>query len=47
MYKKTSYHLFNKISDAIELSSEATVIELLKQAQIETEEIYISDNQEE
>ena len=41
------YHLFNKITDAIRLSSEDHVIDFLKQAQLETEEIYINATEEE
>ncbi len=46
MYKKMYYHLFNKITDAIEFSSETVVKEILKQAQIETEEMYINATEE-
>lgn len=46
MYKKMYYHLFNKITDAINISSETIVKEILKQAQIETEEMYINATEE-
>lgn len=46
MYKKMYYYLFNKISDAIELSSETEVIEILKQTQISAEEMYINSADE-
>ena len=42
LYKKMYYHLFNVITDAINESNHIKRIEILKQWQIDTEEMYIS-----
>ncbi len=42
LYKKMYYHLFNAVTDAINEPNHIKRIELLKQAQIDTEEMYIS-----
>ena len=42
MYKKMYYTLFNAITDAIEEEDKEKAVEILKNAQIETEEIFIS-----
>lgn len=43
MYKKMYYHLFNKVTDAINENDIEKLKELLKQAQTETEEIFINN----
>ena len=47
IYKKMYYRLFNKVTDAIESESKKLSDEILKQAQRETEEMYISSEEEE
>lgn len=42
LYKKMYYHLFNAVTDAINEPNHIKRIEMLKQAQIDTEEMYIS-----
>ncbi len=42
IYKKMYYHLFNAVTDAINEPNHIKRIEILKQAQIDTEEMYIS-----
>ena len=42
LYKKMYYHLFNAVTDAIRTETKQVADEILKQAQIETEEIYIN-----
>ena len=42
LYKKMYYHLFNKITDALESHTIDEQSLILKQAQIDTEEMYIS-----
>ena len=42
IYKKMYYHLFNAVTDAIYEPNHIKRIEILKQAQIDTEEMYIS-----
>ncbi len=42
IYKKMYYHLFNAVTDAIYEQNHIKRIEILKQAQIDTEEMYIS-----
>ncbi len=44
LYKKMYYHLFNAITDAINAENKTQSDEILKQAQIKTEEIYISQS---
>ena len=46
MYKKAYYKLFNAITDAIKCKNHEETIEILKRAQLEAEEIVISDNEE-
>ncbi len=41
MYKKMYYKLFNAITDAIEIDDKEKADEILKNAQIETEEMFI------
>ena len=41
VYKKMYYHLFNKVTDATESENKDISDKILKQAQIETEEMYI------
>ena len=41
LYKKMYYHLFNKVTDAIESEIKEISDKILKQAQTETEEMYI------
>ena len=44
-YKTMYYHLFNAVTDALEQIDERdTTAEILRQAQCECEEIYISNN---
>ncbi len=45
IYKKMYYHLFNCVTDALEEADIDKVKEILKNAQIETEEIYISSDE--
>ncbi len=42
LYKKMYYHLFNAVTDAINSKDPFEQIVILKQAQIDTEEMYIS-----
>lgn len=42
LYKKMYYHLFNTVTDAINEPNHIKRIEILKQGQIDTEEMYIS-----
>ncbi len=42
LYKKMYYQLFNAITDAVNEKNPVKRIEILKHAQIETEEMYIS-----
>ncbi len=42
LYKKMYLHLFNAVTDAINEPNHIKRIELMKQAQIDTEEMYIS-----
>lgn len=46
MYKKMYYHLFNKITDALNESDFQRAREILMNAQRETEEIYINEADE-
>ena len=42
MYRKMYSKLFNVITDVIELCEDSKCVEMLKQAQRDTEEIYIT-----
>ncbi len=42
LYKKMYLHLFNAVTDAINEPNHIKRVEMLKQAQIDTEEMYIS-----
>lgn len=42
LYKKMYLHLFNAVTDAINEPNHIKRIEMVKQAQIDTEEMYIS-----
>ena len=42
LYKKMYLHLFNAVTDAINEPNHVKRIEILKQGQIDTEEMYIS-----
>ena len=42
LYKKMYLHLFNAVTDAINEPNHIRRIEIMKQAQIDTEEMYIS-----
>ncbi len=42
LYKKMYYHLFNAVTDAIRTETKQVADEILKQAQIETEDIYVN-----
>lgn len=42
LYKKIYLHLFNAVTDAINEPNHIKRIEMMKQAQIDTEEMYIS-----
>lgn len=44
MYKKLYYHLFNTITDALNETDTEKIKNILKNGQIETEEMYISEN---
>lgn len=46
MYKKMYFHLFNIITDALEENDIIVLKEILKQGQIETEEMYIEGNED-
>ena len=43
LFKNMYYHLFNSISDALLYIKDNRALEILKQAQIDTEEMYISE----
>lgn len=43
LFKNMYYHLFNSISDALPYIKDNKALEILKQAQIDTEEMYISE----
>ncbi len=42
MYKKMYLKLFNKITDVIEVCDDEISVEILKEAQRETESIYVT-----
>lgn len=44
LYKKMYYYLFNAITDALNETDKASADAILIQAQIDAEEIYISQN---
>lgn len=46
IYKKMYYHLFNAITDALETNPPKETKSILMQAQIDTEEMYISYSEE-
>ena len=46
MYKKMYFKLFNVITDALEENDITVLKEILKQGQIETEELYIEGEEE-
>ena len=46
MYQKMYYHLFNAVTDALEANDIDSIKSLLIKAQQQTEEIYISWNEE-
>ncbi len=46
MYKKMYLLLFNAITDALDCQTKTEADEILKQAQISAEEIYIEGDQE-
>ncbi len=46
MYKEMYFHLFNVITDALEENNINVLKEILKQGQIETEELYIEGNED-
>ena len=46
MYKKMYFHLFNVITDALEENDITVLKEILKQGQIETEELYIEGDED-
>ncbi len=46
MYKKMYFHLFNVITDALEENDITVLKEILKQGQIETEEMYIESDED-
>ena len=43
LMKDMYFHLFNSITDALPYIKDNKAIEILKQAQIDTEEMYISE----
>ncbi len=43
LLKKMYFHLFNSITDALPYIRNEKALEILKQAQIDTEEMYISE----
>ena len=47
LYKKMYYRLFNRVTDALNAKTKEESDEILKNAQIETEEMYISFEDEE
>ncbi len=42
LYKKMYYHLFNAVTDGIRAETKQETDKILKQAQIETEEMYVN-----
>ncbi len=46
MFKKMYFHLFNIITDALEETDIGKLKEILKNGQIETEEMYINGTEE-
>ncbi|MBQ6837810.1 MAG: hypothetical protein IJO44_03130 [Clostridia bacterium] len=42
MYQKMYYHLFNAVTDVIQSCKDKECVEILKQAQLDTEEIFIT-----
>ena len=46
MYRKMYFHLFNVITDALEENDINVLKEILKQGQIETEEMFIEGNED-
>ena len=46
MYKKMYFHLFNTITDALEENDIFVLKEILKQGQIDTEEMYIDGTED-
>ncbi len=46
MYKRMYYKLFNAITDAINCETREEMMERLKRAQIEVEEICVSETEE-
>lgn len=46
VYKKMYLGLFNAVTDALEKDDVDEIIEILKQAQIDAEEIYINSTEE-
>ena len=44
LYKKMYYYLFNAVTDAIRADTKSETDEILKQAQIKTEDMYINFN---
>ena len=44
MYKRMYYHLFNTITDVLKETDIEKIKETLKNGQIETEEMYISED---
>ncbi len=46
MYKRAYYKIFNAITDVLDCENREKMIEILKQAQIDAEEIIISENEE-
>lgn len=44
LFKKMYFHLFNSITDALPYIRNEKALEILKQAQIDTEEMYINVN---
>ena len=46
MYKKMYYYLFNAIIDILEMEDVNEIKEYLKKAQLHTEEIYISSDED-
>lgn len=46
MYKKLYYKMFNAITDAIRCETREEMIRMLEKAQIEAEEIIISEKEE-
>ena len=43
LFKNMYYHLFNSISDALPYIKDNKALEILKQYQIDTEEMYINE----